>query len=254
MLKYILAAFLVAFAWTAVLLLRLSEWIAIGVTAVVVVVLVTLYLVRRLRARKAARELERAIAAQADAHAKMVRPEQEAEIRALQGEFMKAVGALKASRLGKGGTTALYALPWYMIIGPPGAGKSTAIRNSGLHFPYLSQGGGAVRGIGGTRNCDWWLTNEAILLDTAGRYTSEDDDREEWISFLDLLRANRTRKPVNGILVAVSVAELAQAGDEEVTRTAQRIRERVDEVMERLQLIAPVYLLFTKCDLIQGFV
>jgi len=254
LLKYVLGAIAVVFAWAVVLLLRLPEWIAIVTTAIVVGALLLVYLVRRLRARRAARELENAIAAQGDAYAKLVRPEQEAEIRALQGEFVKAVGALKASRLGKGGVNALYALPWYVIIGPPGAGKSTALRNSGLQFPYLSQKGGAVRGIGGTRNCDWWLTNEAILLDTAGRYTSEDNDRDEWLSFLDLLRGSRSRKPIDGIAVAVSVAELAGARDEEVSSLAQRIRERVDEVMQRLQMVVPVYVLFTKCDLIEGFV
>ena len=75
---------------------------------------------------------------------------------------------------GKGG---LYDLPWYVIIGPPGSGKTTALVNSGLHFP-LSQrfGAGALRGVGGTRNCDWWFTDEAVLLDTAGRYTTQDSD------------------------------------------------------------------------------
>src|SRR5262245_64185386 len=53
-------------------------------------------------------------------------------------------------------------------------------------------------GVGGTRNCDWWFTNEAILLDTAGRYTTEDDDRDEWMAFLDQLKKYRSEKPVNG--------------------------------------------------------
>jgi type VI secretion system protein ImpL len=252
-LKYIFGAILVIFTWAAILLLRLPEWIAIVVTVLVVGLLATLYLVRRFRARKAARDLERAIAAQADAHAKQVRPEQEADIRALQSEFLKAINALKASRLGNGGMEALYALPWYVIIGPPGAGKTTALRNSGLQFPYLSKGG-AVRGIGGTRNCDWWLTNEAILLDTAGRYTSEDEDRDEWRSFLDLLKRSRPKKPIDGIMVAISVTDIAGADEDAVTRHAQRVRERVDEMMERLQMVVPVYVFFTKCDLVEGFV
>ena len=33
------------------------------------------------------------------------------------------------------GATSLYRLPWYVIIGPPGAGKTTALINSGLDFP-----------------------------------------------------------------------------------------------------------------------
>ena len=33
---------------------------------------------------------------------------------------------------------------------------------------------GAVHGVGGTRNCDWWFTDDAVLIDTAGRYTTQD--------------------------------------------------------------------------------
>ncbi len=254
LLKYVLAALLIGFAWTAVTIFHLPRWVGIAVSALQVLVAVAIYLVRRFRAKRAARKLELAISAQGDVHARAARPEQQGEVVALKSEFLKAVGALKASRLGRSGVSALYALPWYVIIGPPGAGKSTALRNSGLNFPYLSPTGGAVRGIGGTRNCDWWLTNEAIILDTAGRYTSDDEDREEWLAFLDLLRTNRPRKPVNGILVAVSITEVAGASDEEVGRLAQRLRERIDEVIERLQIVPPVYLLLTKCDLIEGFV
>ena len=141
-----------------------------------------------------------------------------------------------------------------MIIGPPGSGKSTALRNSGIKFPYLSSRGGGVKGVGGTRNCEWWLTNEAVMLDTAGRYTTEDDDRDEWFSFLDMLKRTRAKKPVNGLIVAVSVGDIIGIDEEETIQLAQRLRERVDEVMERLKMIVPVYLMFTKCDLLAGFV
>ena len=52
-------------------------------------------------------------------------------------------------------------------------------------------GKAAVRGVGGTRNCDWWFTDEAVFLDTAGRYTTQDSDAasdsEGWKEFLALL-------------------------------------------------------------------
>ena len=118
---------------------------------------------------------------------------------------MTGISALKSTKVGKGGgARALYALPWYVIIGPPGAGKTTALKQSGLVFPHLDPSRGGVRGIGGTRNCDWWFTNEGILLDTAGRYATEDDDREEWLAFLNMMRKYRPRKPLNGLLVAVA--------------------------------------------------
>ena len=97
----------------------------------------------------------------------------------LQDRFKQALQTLKKSRLGgRGGPRYLYQLPWYVIIGPPGAGKTTALKNSGLNFP-LQEGFGSdpVKGIGGTRNCDWWFTDESVILDTAGRYTTQDSDQ-----------------------------------------------------------------------------
>src|SRR5204863_3202545 len=111
--------------------------------------------------------------------------------QALQEKMNDALTTLKKATGAKGDF--LYDLPWYIIIGPPGAGKTTALINSGLKFP-LSRGTApaAVAGVGGTRYCDWWFTEEAVLIDTAGRYTTQDSDaksdKESWFSFLDLLK------------------------------------------------------------------
>jgi len=105
------------------------------------------------------------------------------EIEALKEKMSEAIESLKSSELGVSyrGNAALYALPWYMIIGPSASGKSTLLRNSGLHFPFASSEDLRVKGFGGTRNCDWWFSDEAVLLDTAGRYTTDEDDKEvEW--------------------------------------------------------------------------
>jgi type VI secretion system protein ImpL len=198
--------------------------------------------------------LEKALLAQGAQHAQGASPALQAELAQVQAEFDKAIAALKGSKLGAGGKDALYSLPWHIIIGPPGAGKTTALRNSGIQFPYLSKEGGGVRGIGGTRNCDWWLTNEAVLIDTAGRWSTQDQDRDEWFGFLDLLKRYRSKQPLNGILVAVSVSELGGATEHEAIALGARIRDRVDEAMGRLQMSLPVYLVFTKCDLMPGFV
>ncbi|MET0341186.1 MAG: type VI secretion system membrane subunit TssM [Polyangiales bacterium] len=253
MLGIILAGLFCAGLWAVVILLDLAWTIAAVGTLAVVLFFGVRFAYRRIRAARASRKIERALAKEADSFASRARPDQQPEIAALKSEFDRAVASIKSSKLGKGGAGALYALPWYVIIGPPGAGKSTAIRNSGLNFPYQSARG-AVRGVGGTRNCDWWLANEAVILDTAGRYATDDDDREEWQSFLDMLKQNRPRRPVNGILIAVSVEVLIAGQTDEIEATAEKLRARLDEVMGRLGLVLPVYLLFTKCDLLPGFV
>ncbi|MGO8484708.1 hypothetical protein AB9F39_36300, partial [Rhizobium leguminosarum] len=44
----------------------------------------------------------------------------------------------------------IYELPWYVIFGAPGSGKTTALTNSGLKFPLGDAlGSNSVQGIGG---------------------------------------------------------------------------------------------------------
>jgi type VI secretion system protein ImpL len=118
----------------------------------------------------------------------------------LKDRMKDALATLKNASGGKGDF--LYDLPWYVLIGPPGSGKTTALVNSGLKFP-LSGGAtpAAISGVGGTRYCDWWFTEEAVLIDTAGRYTTQDSDakadKQSWLAFLDLLKANLD-DPVDG--------------------------------------------------------
>jgi len=122
----------------------------------------------------------------------------------LKDRMKDALATLKSASKGK--SDFLYDLPWYVLIGPPGSGKTTALVNSGLKFP-LSRGAtpAAIAGIGGTRYCDWWFTEQAVMIDTAGRYTTHDSDavadKQSWVAFLDLLKKNRPRQPINGVLV-----------------------------------------------------
>ena len=173
----------------------------------------------------------------------------------LATRFQEAVDTLRKSKHGGGN---LYTLPWYVVIGPPGSGKSTLLQNSGLNFPLSDRfGKQALRGIGGTRNCDWWFTDEAVFLDTAGRYTTQDSDRNAdasaWAEFLKLLRRYRKRRPINGVVIAMSMSDLLVLDDNARYEHVQAVRRRLDELAEHLRIGVPVYLVLTKCDLIAGF-
>lgn len=185
---------------------------------------------------------------------------QHEEARALGERFSAAMATLNSTRFGNAsGATALYQLPWYMFIGAPGSGKTTTLLNSGLRFPLAKPGesASALSGVGGTRNCDWWFTDQAVLIDTAGRYTTQDSnaavDQAAWKTFLALLKRFRPRQPINGILVTVSVADLLSYGPQERQRYAQIVRQRVEELQRELGLEFPVYVLVTKVDLVSGF-
>jgi type VI secretion system protein ImpL len=175
----------------------------------------------------------------------------------LKAKMKDALETLKRAGGGKAGY--LYDLPWYVLIGPPGSGKTTALVNSGLKFP-LARGAtpAAIAGVGGTRYCDWWFTEDAVLIDTAGRYTTQDSDakadKESWLAFLDLLKKSRPKQPINGVLVAISVEDLMVLSTQELNTHANAIRTRLLELHERLKVDFPVYALFTKGDLVAGFV
>jgi len=177
------------------------------------------------------------------------------EAKVIGERFEKALDVLKTSVDGK---AFVHQLPWYIIIGPPGSGKTTALVNSGLHFPMKDHlGSEVIQGIGGTRNCDWWFTTDAVLIDTAGRYTTQDSheevDKAAWQNFMGLLKRFRPERPINGVVIAVSLADLMEQSEAERVTTAQAIRARISELSENLNVRFPVYFMFTKCDLVAGF-
>ena len=178
-------------------------------------------------------------------------------------EEAAAVGAKLATALArlrevKGHRGYLYEQPWYAIVGPPGSGKTTALMNAGLKFPLSNEiGTGAVAGVGGTRLCDWWFTDQAVLIDTAGRYTTQDSDatvdKAGWDAFLSLLRKTRPKQPLNGVLVAIGMDDVATDNTAVLDTHARTIRARIEELESRLGQHLPVYALFTKADLLAGF-
>ncbi|MEM8578696.1 MAG: type VI secretion system membrane subunit TssM [Pseudomonadota bacterium] len=153
------------------------------------------------------------------------------------------------------GAAALYDLPWYVLIGPPGAGKTTALVHSGLDFPGAAPS--AATGFGGTRNCDVWFAREAVLIDTAGRYTTQDSDAARdgaaWTAFLEELKRARPDQPINGVLLTLSCADLMGQGATALARHAEILRARLDELTAALKIDLPVYAVFTKADRIAGF-
>jgi len=183
-----------------------------------------------------------------------------AELESIRARFKQAAedldGARFASPDGKG--REIEELPWYVMIGAPGSGKTTALINSGLRFPlYAKESTPSVPGVGGTRNCDWWFSDEAVLLDTAGRYTTQDSDRKAdaaaWQGFLAVLKEARPQRPLNGALVTVSVMDLLLWTKAERSKFATHVRMRLSEMYAALEARFPIYVLVTKVDMLAGF-
>lgn len=170
-----------------------------------------------------------------------------------ESQWKQSVAKLKKSHLRKFGNP-LYVLPWFIILGESRSGKTSAIKNSNLSSTLTDVSQATI--ISGTKNCDWWFLEQAIVLDTAGRYTipiEEEKDKEEWESFLTLLAKYRKKEPINGVIVAVAADALLKEDDTSLADKAKSIRQRINQMMRILGAKFPVYLLVTKMDLVNGF-
>jgi type VI secretion system protein ImpL len=173
----------------------------------------------------------------------------------LSGSAEEAVQWLKSSQLGdKNSKNAVYALPWFLIAGPPTSGKSSLLLSSGLDLQTLpSQRNAEQHIIRPTRNCEWRVTNEAVLLDTAGRYQTEGPVRDEWDALIETLKKYRGARPLDGLLVVVSAERMLKSNEVEIEEQAKILRARLDEVLQGVGTRFPVYLVFTQADAIEGF-
>ena len=222
-----------------------SVFVRLLIIGILAAILFTWWLVAFLIRRRGQKALERAMTADAPASG--------------DGSELaeRMTGALATLKKTAGRKSYLYDLPWYVIIGPPGSGKTTALVNADIKFPLAEQQKGGLQGFGGTRYCDWWFAEEAILIDTAGRYTTQDSDavadKASWGAFLSLLKKNRPKQPINGVILAFSVADLMRAEPEKIKAHADTVRARLAEIHETLKVDFPVYVMFTKADLISGF-
>lgn len=175
-------------------------------------------------------------------------PGARARLDDLRKNFSEGVEKFKAA--GKD----IYSLPWYCLVGEPGSGKTEAVRHSNIGFPPGLQD--ECQGVGGTINMNWWFTNQAVILDTAGRLLFEDlvpGSTNEWKEFLKLLNKNRPNQPINGLLLTIPADSLIRDTAEEIEKKAGKIALQLDDIQRILDIRFPVFIIITKCDLIHGF-
>ena len=222
----------------AIILLLLLVWLGVN-----------LWLDRRRRQRDAALAAGVA-AATPDANAGAE------EVAALSDRLKTSLALLRKARGTKG---YIYEQPWYVIIGPPGAGKTTALLNAGLKFPLAAEMG---QGRGGRRR--WHPAVRLVVHRGRGA-----DRHRRALHHAGFRCPGRPRRL--GRLPRPLEADPGAAGAERRDRGdlagrhrrgaargapgahARSIRKRVKEITERLGLRLPVYALLTKADLLAGF-
>ncbi|MDU7556633.1 MAG: type VI secretion protein IcmF/TssM N-terminal domain-containing protein, partial [Pseudomonas sp.] len=180
-----------------------------------------------------------------------------ASYKELRARFKDALRTLKTSSVYRGRSERWRdELPWYVLIGPKGSGKTSLLDFSGLDFPLNKIDRKLTRDTSGTRDCDWYFAENGVLIDTAGRFLTQDAthaDANGWRTLLDLLRKRRRERPLNGVLVTLPVDALFSNDETRLSDLAEQVRLRLQEVHQTLHIEVPVYLVLSQADKLMGF-
>ncbi len=222
--------------------------ITLGIMAVGLLLVLYTQLVKWYRAHRAKPMEQQVLRSGGAGQQGLGDPEQLARIDDLRKKFEEGIATFRTA--GK----SLYSLPWYVILGEPGSGKTEAIRHCGIGFPPGLHD--RYQGVGGTINMNWWFTDHGVIIDTAGRLMFEEagsGGTREWKEFLSLLRKFRPNCPINGVLLVIPCDSLIRDNAEDIERKAGQIAQQFDAIQRTLDVRFPVYVVVTKGDLINGF-
>jgi len=148
----------------------------------------------------------------------------------------------------------VYEIPWFALIGDTGSGKSQSILRAEIDFPQNLHE--PEQGKAPTAVLDWWFTNFAVVLDTAGDLVfapSQTPSTPAWYEFAELLHKHRRKCPINGVIIAISAESLLNDSRKQAETKSGTLARHLDSLRRVLTVRFPVFVLITKCDVLPGF-
>lgn len=186
------------------------------------------------------------------------------ELNALIAEAnRRLIGAQPPNARGEPPTVAT--LPLYLVIGGEGAGKTSAILNSGME-PRLLAGEAAREGtVIPTRLCNLWFAESAVFADISGRVVAQ--EAENWERALrvfsqpfriprwkQVLFGRRSQTNLRGLVLVCDASQFARVSDPQRTGAfAKTLSDRLQTAGSVFRREFPVYVVFSKCDGVQYF-
>lgn len=208
-------------------------------------------------------------------------------IELLRSSFRNTMSTIKNKWTGKSAFgRSVYALPWYLVLGPSDSGKTSLVSETDLTFPlgHILNDPKQLSAIGARELPQYWVTSESVLFDVPGSWMdpasqvgplcaspqNEGDGatalsdpstpimtvegrKRLWTAFLDLINEYRPRRPINGVILCYDVMDLVRMTDTQRMDAAGALHARLVEIAERLGTRFTLHIVLTKLDRIAGF-
>jgi type VI protein secretion system component VasK len=143
-----------------------------------------------------------------------------------------------------------YAIPWYLVVGNPGSGRTAALHAMNLTW----QGSDGPLGTGLPQQlCTFWMPREAVFIEPEGTVLGPGRQPEQLKQLCEDLKLARPREPIDGILLVINIAEFVDLDERGVEDYANGLRRYMVEIGRTLQAEVPTYVLLTRYDCVWGF-
>lgn len=175
---------------------------------------------------------------------------------------------IKQLRSHVSGRDYLYQIPWVMLIGETGTGKTTLLAHTQLNLPL-----GAP--TPSEHGCEAWLFDKGIVFDVSSKYVLHTDDlgtddkntvifRDQpkplsdemgWRTLLRLCRHYRPRRPMDGIILTIPCQDVlgSQTNPDTLIKKADYLYHKLWQAQKELGVRLPIYILITQSDRLTGF-
>ena len=143
-----------------------------------------------------------------------------------------------------------YAIPWYLIVGNPGSGRSTALH--AMNLTWDGKDGPLETGLP-QQLCTYWMPREAIVIEPEASVLGPNRQPDQLKELCAELKLSRPREPLDGIVLLLNIADFIDLDDRAIEDYANGIRRYMVEITQTLQADVPTYVVLTRYDAVWGF-
>ncbi|MFL6646512.1 MAG: type VI secretion system protein, partial [Sulfurifustaceae bacterium] len=146
-----------------------------------------------------------------------------------------------------------YAVPWILVCGEVGSGKTSALASITTGRRVRLTAAEEKLPIAGT---GWHFHDRGLSIDVDSDASFAADDtaaHRRWRELLRHLVDYRPERALDGLVLTISARTLLTGSAADAQRLATRCHALLWDVQERFEFALPVYVIVTQCDTVPGF-